>query len=133
MHCHCGYFTLIFQIFFSVCLWCICTGIASTFISASFSASMRSYMPFFKATTLSRIISNSCHVIYSCSTLFCLGPKALHTLCILIGLQHLSEKLFPPIHIPKSLLKIPCLVLLLLSTALAHPENMLGGQKHFMI
>ena len=89
----------------SVCTWCICDGIASDFISASFSAIMRDYMPCFTCTTLAHLIDTSCRRLDSCSTISCLNPKALHNLCILIGIQHPSEKCFPPIHKAKSSLK----------------------------
>ena len=62
-------------------------------------------MTYFPGTTLACLIATSCHRLDRCPTLFCLSPKATHTLCILIDLQHLHEKLFPPIHIPKELLK----------------------------
>ena len=39
-----GVSSLSFRCCVSVCPWCICTGIASAFISASFSAIMRAYM-----------------------------------------------------------------------------------------
>ena len=61
-------------------------------------------MPCFISTTLVRLIATSCHRLDSCSTLFCLSPKALHNFCILIVLQRPYEK-NPPINIPKSLLK----------------------------
>ena len=89
----------------SVCLWCICTGIASAFISSSFSDRIKAAMLCFPVTTISCLISTSCCRLDSCSTLICLNPKALHTSCIRIGLQQPSEKYFPPIHIPKSPLK----------------------------
>ena len=61
-------------------------------------------MPCFPGTTLARIIATSCHRLEICSTIFCLSPRFLHTLCILIGLQHPSDSP-PPIHIPRALLK----------------------------
>ena len=96
---------LSFGFFFAVCLWCICTVIASTFIYTSFSASMRAYMLFFPVTTISRIIAAYFHRLYRCSTISCLNSKSLHTSCILIGLQYPSGKWFPSIHIPNALLK----------------------------
>ena len=62
-------------------------------------------MPCFPGTTLVSLIDTSCRRIYSCSTLSCLNTKALHTSCILIGIQHPSGKCFPPIHIKKALLE----------------------------
>ena len=88
-----------------VCPWYTCTGIASAFIYDSFCASMRAEMPCFPGTTIAHIISTSFHRLENCSTLWCLSPKTLHNFCILIGLQNLTEKCFPPIHIPKALLK----------------------------
>ena len=84
---------------------CIYTGIASAFIYASFSANMRATMPCFTGITISRLISALCLIIYRCYTLCYLSPKAVHTSCILIGLQQPPEKYFPPIYTPKELLK----------------------------
>ena len=67
----------------SVCPWCICTGIASAFIYASFSASMRADMPCFTGTNLACLVATSCYSLDSCSTLICLNPNAFHTLYIL--------------------------------------------------
>ena len=89
----------------SVCPWFICNGIASEFISASFSASMRAAMPCFPGTNFPRLIAISCRRLDSYSILCCLSPKSLHTSCILIGLQQQSETCFPPIHIPNVLVK----------------------------
>ena len=61
-------------------------------------------MPCFPGNTLACRISTSFRMLESYSTLCCLSTRALHTLCILIGLLHPSE-FFPPIHIPKTLLK----------------------------
>ena len=97
------------SLYFSCCVyvypWYICTSIASAFIYASFSAIMRSSMLYFTGTTLARIIYIPRHRLENCSTLCCLSPKYLHTLCVLIGLYHSIEKYFPPIHILKALLK----------------------------
>ena len=100
-----GVSLLSFSFSVSVCSWCICTDIASTFISASFSASMRYDMPCFPGTTLACLIATSCHRLDSCSTMSCLNRKTLHTYCILIGIQKPSEECFPPIHILKAQLK----------------------------
>ena len=62
-------------------------------------------MPCFPGTTLACLIANYFHRLYRCSTNFCLSPISLHTLCILIGLQLPPDKCFPPIQIPKELLK----------------------------
>ena len=91
--------------FVAVCLWCICTEIPPAFIYASFIASMRDGMPFFPGTTLAHLIATSYCRLEIRSTIICFNPKALHTLCILIGLQHPSEICFPSIHIPNALLK----------------------------
>ena len=128
-----GISLLSFRCFVAICLWCICTGIANAFISASVSASIRDNMLCFPGTTLSRIIATSCRRLDSRYNLFCLIPRALHTSCILIGMQHPSEKRFPSIHIPKVPLKIPHMGLKLKSTARAHPVNILGGQMLLML
>ena len=129
IHHHCGYTPLIFQIFFSVWPWCICTGIASEFISASFSDSMGSYMPCFPGINLSRLIDTSWRILDICSTLLWLSLKSLHAYCILIGLHHPSEKFFPPINIPNHSWKTPHVDLILQLTALSYPEIILSGQK----
>ena len=100
-----GVSTLYFRCFVAFCHWCICNGINSALIYASFRVNIRSDMPCFPGTTLDRLIDTSCHRIEICSTILCLSPRALHDLFILIGLQLLSEKCFPPIHIPKAPLK----------------------------
>ena len=91
--------------FVTVFTWHICTGIASDFVSAYFSASMRADMPCFPGTTLSRIIAISCRRLASCSTLCRLNPNALYTTCIIIDLQQPSQECFPTIHTPKAMLK----------------------------
>ena len=96
---------LSFSCFFSLYIWCICTGIAYSFIYDSFIAIMRDVMPCFPGTTIARIIATLCLIIDICSILFCLSPKALYTSCILVGLQQPTETFFPPIHIPNALLK----------------------------
>ena len=58
-----GVSLLSFRFYVSVCSWYICTGIASTFIYASFSASMRAAMPCFLGTNLARLIATSCPII----------------------------------------------------------------------
>ena len=108
---------LSFIYFVSVCLCCLFTGIASAFVFAYFSAIMRAGMPFFLGTTITRLIATSCLSLESCYNLRCLSPIALHTFYILIGLQHPSEKTFPPIHISKSLLK----------NSLCGPETSIDG------
>ena len=62
-------------------------------------------MPCFPGTTIARLIDISCRRIDSCSTLIYLSINSLYTSCILIGLQNPYENCFPPIHIPKTLLK----------------------------
>ena len=116
-----------------VCLCCIWTYISSEFISSSFSASMRSTMPYFPGTTLDHLIDTSCRMLDICSTLICLNLNSFHTSCILIGIQQPSEKFFPPIHIPRVLLKNPHVVLRPPLTALAHPMNILGDQILLML
>ena len=91
-----GVSPLYFIFFVAVCPWCICTGIASAFIYASFSDTMRADMPCFSGTTLAHIIATSCRILDRCSTLCGISSKSLHTLC---------KKCFPPIHIQKSLLE----------------------------
>ena len=61
--------TLALGFLVAVCLWYICTGIASAFIYASFSASIRSDMPFFSGTYLARLIDTSCRRIEICYTM----------------------------------------------------------------
>ena len=100
-----GISPLSFRFFYAVCPWCICTDIAFAYISASFSASMRADVPCFSVTALARLRAISFRRLGSFSALFFLSPKAIHTLCILIDLHHPSKKCFPPIHVPKSLLK----------------------------
>ena len=56
-------------------------------------------------TTLAPLIDTACYRLGCCYTLLCLSNKTLHTLCILIGMQHPYDKCFSPIHIPKSLLE----------------------------
>ena len=82
----------------------MCTGIASAFNFASFSASMRADMPSFPGTTIAHLIANSCHRPDSYSTLSCLNHKALHNVCILIGLHQPYEKIMC-IHKTKALLR----------------------------
>ena len=94
VHHHCGCFILIFQ------LLCCCLPLVT-----SFSANMKATMTCFPGTILTRLIYTSFIRIDICSTLFCLITKAIHTSCILIGLQQPPEKCFPPIHIPTELLK----------------------------
>ena len=62
-------------------------------------------MSCFPGTTLARLVATYCRSINSCSTLFYLSTKALHTSCIMIGLHQPSETFFTPIHIPNTLLK----------------------------
>ena len=62
-------------------------------------------MPCFTGTTLANIISTLYLRINCCSIIFYLGPIALHTLFILIGLQLPHEKCFPPINTPEALMK----------------------------
>ena len=100
-----GVSLLFFSCCVSVCPWCICTDIYDAFIYASFSARMMAAMPCFPGTTLDRLRDNSCVRLVRCSTIICLNPKALHTSYIMIRLQKPPKKLFPPIHIPKALLK----------------------------
>ena len=108
---------LSFRCCVSIFPWCIYTGITSTFISASFSASMRDDMSCFPGTTLACLIATSFRRPDICSTLIRLNPKALHIFCILIGLHHPSEKYFPPIHKAKELLK----------NSSCGPETAIGG------
>ena len=96
---------LSFICFVAVCFWCIYTGIAYTFISASFSDIMRADISCFPGTILARLIATSFLRLDKYYTIFFLSPRALHILCILIGMQHPSEKCFLPTHIPKAPLK----------------------------
>ena len=95
---------LYFGYFVAVYPWCICTSIYHTFIYAHFSSNMRASMSCFPGTTLYRLIDTSCRSIDICYNILLISTKSLHTLCILIGMQH-PHKLFLPIHIPKQLLK----------------------------
>ena len=105
MHHYCGCFNIIFHMLCFCIPLVICTVIASSFTFPSFIYSMRSDIPCFPGTTLARIIATSCLRLDSCSALSCLNPLALHTSCILIFLQHPSEKFFPLIYKEKALLK----------------------------
>ena len=118
--------------FFAVSPWWIYTSIGSTFISASFSTSMRFVMMCFPGTTISRLVATLWYRLDFCSTLLYIIPNYQHNLCILIGLQHPYEN-FSPIHIPKSTLKTPYVCLILQLTVLAHTENITGGKKFFRI
>ena len=100
-----GVLLLYFSCYVSVRPWCICTSTCSAFISASFSASTRAEIPCFPGTTRTRLIATSWHRLDSCSTIIWINPNALHSSCILIGIQQPSEELFPPINIPKVLLQ----------------------------
>ena len=100
-----GVSLLCFRCCVYVCPRCICNGIASAFVSASFSASMRAAVPYFPGTTFPRLIVTSCIIIDICSTIFCLSHKSLHTSCILIGMKQPSKKCFLPIHMQKLVLK----------------------------
>ena len=128
-----GVSPLSFSCFVVVLPLCIFTRIASAFISAYFSASIRSGMPFFTGTTIARLIATSFQSIDSCSNLSCLNPKDLYTSCTIIGTHHPSEKYCPPIHIPSALLKITRVGLILKSMALDHPSTMMVGEKLLMI
>ena len=55
-------------------------------------------MSCFPGTNLSRLIATSCCRLEICSNLWCLIPKALYTLCILIGMQHPSDFSTYPHH-----------------------------------
>ena len=78
---------LSFGCFVVICPWWIYTSMAYAFIYDSFSANMRSAMPCFLGNIIAYIISNSWCKIDRCYTLFCLSPRYIHTLCILIGLH----------------------------------------------
>ena len=101
-----GVSTLSFSCFVTACPWCICIGIASALIYYSFRANTRTSKPCFTGTSIDQLIANVCHRLEIYSTLCCLSPRYLHTLWILIGLK-LPSEFFPPIHIPKALLKNP--------------------------
>ena len=85
---------LSFSCCFYVCPWWICTGIASAFVSASFSASMRAIMPCFPGLTTAHLIAALCLIIDRCFNLCFLIPIALYTSWILIGLHQPSENVF---------------------------------------
>ena len=89
-------------------------------------------MPCFTGTTIASIIDDSCLRLDSCSTLCCLSSREVHTLWILIGLQHPSEKQFHLAISHNHYWKTPLVGLLVQSTSLVYPENILGGQQHFL-
>ena len=122
-----------FSCFVAVCPCCICTGIPSVFIYASFSAIRRAIMTYFTDNTIARLIATLCLRIDTCYNIWYLSTNYLHILCILICIHHIYEKSFPPIHTQKELLKIPHVGLILQSTALTHPYNMMGRKIWLMI
>ena len=84
---------------------CICNSMYFYFIYTSFSDGVRSSILCFLGTTLACLMDTSCLRLGSRYTLSLLNPKDLYTSCILIGINHPSKKLFPPIHKAKVPLK----------------------------
>ena len=123
-------------LFFSCCIYvcpcCICTCTYSDFFFASFSAFMRTVMTCFPGTTLDRLIAASWIRIDRFFNIYGLIPRALHTSCFLIGMQHPSEKNHLSISW-KHCWKYPLVVLRPQLTDLACPESMPDGQILFML
>ena len=116
----------------SVCPWCIFTGIASDFICDSFSDRIRAAMPCFPGTTLARLIAISCIRLDSCSILFCLSPKDLHTSASWLVYRNYLKHAFHLYISQTHCWKTPHVVLRLPLMALAHPGNILSFQTLLM-